>query len=304
MVDIVEEAELEYLLYRIIEGYIEFDGFPTRDPSFRIKSYGQNVYFNVLKECLRDPECLTERDVYILLLNLKEWSPKQEEDLKKLPRIIENNKLDYFHDFFISERKKSRKIVLETNMKKFLDLSVAKHKYDNLLPQNIANGAMWHAMITKMHSGPKKLAALTDYHNRFISENTIRDIALSSEWNTYSSISKNPLGRPSIKMTDYQKKLYAWTNVYRNIKSHPECPPEAIIHDHLAFDGWMIDQNRKERANKSNKIPLKGIKENAQNVYIMTRTDEGADDIMSLNDAKARAKLEALYNKIDETAKK
>lgn len=257
----------------------------------------------VLSACLNDKNCLSDRDVYMLLLGLKQWTQKKEDELKKMQRIIENNKLDYYNDFYIPERKRERKLVLDNNMKRFSELLATRHQYDNLLPTGIANGAMWHAMIGQMHDGPRKLLALADYHNRSIPEHMIRDIALSNEWGSYSSISKNPLGKSAIRMTDYQKKLYSWTNVYRNVRSHPDCPADPLIDDHDAFDGWLIDKNRKDRAEKSTKVQLKGVKPNAQNVYIMTKTDEGADDVMSLNDAKARAKLEALYSKIDETAK-
>jgi hypothetical protein len=300
MGETLKAAELEDTLYRIIDGKIEYDGFITRDPILSIKSAGKKVYNYILKQCLEDPAFFTDRDIYMMLLSTKQWSQKQEEELKKLPKVIENNKLDYYNDFFISERKRTRKIVLDENTSKYMLLVHTRHKYDSLLPSGIANGAMWNEMICRMHNGPNKLGALSDYHNRYISDIILREIAVSNEWGSFSNISKNPLGKSPIKMTDLQRRLYSWTNVYRNVRTHPDCPADSIIDDHDAFDGWMIDQNRKERAKKATQVQIKGIKPNAQNVYIMTKTKEGAEDVLSLNDGIARSKMEALFNKVDE----
>ena len=65
-----------------------------------------------------------------------------------------------------------------------------------------------------------------------------------------------------------QRKLISWTNIYRNIRNHPEFPGQRIIEDHDAFDGWMILLNRKESAEKGHKKQLQNLRPNAQNVFM------------------------------------
>lgn len=289
-------AKIEDSLYRIISGKIEYDGSYIRDPSFSVKKEGKKAYLTALEDFRFDT--LQDRDIYILLLESGQWSPKDEARLKSLPNEIENNKLDYFQNFHSPEKKRMHRGIINNSMGEFVKLNATRHKYSNMTLEGIANGAMWYTMIQRMYGGSDKLMALAYYHNTMVDEDTIRDIALSHEWNSYSGISKNPLRKAPVNMTDLQRKLYSWTNVYRNVRTHPDCPADAIIEDHLAFDGWLINQNRKDRAGKVVKVQLKNLKPNAQNVYVPTKTTNDIQDVMSLNDAEARAKMGALFGKV------
>lgn len=291
----LKTATLEDTLYRIIEGKIEYDGSYIWDPSFSIRREGKKVYLDCLENSKYD--LLQDRDIYILLLEMGVWTSKDESRLKSLPKEIENNKLDYFQDFSNPEKKRTRKMVINNHMAEFVRLNSIRYKYSNMTAEGIANGAMWYAMIQRMYKGENKLLALAHYHNNMVSEDMIRNIALSYEWSTYSSVSKNPLRKSAINLTEIQRKLYSWTNVYRNIRTHPDCPADAIIEDHYAFDGWLINQNRKERATKSTKVQLKNLNPKAQNVYVMANKPADIEDVMSLNDAEARAKMEAIFRK-------
>ena len=292
----LKTAKIEDSLYRIIEGKIEYDGSYIRDPSFSIKKEGKRAYLEVLENFNFDT--LSDRDIYILLLESGQWSTKDEARLKALPNEIENNKLDYFQDFSNPEKKRINKMLINNNTAEFVRLTNIRYKYSNMTLEGIANGAMWHTMIQKMWTGPNKLMALAHYHQTMIDEDMIRNVALSHEWNSYSTISKNPLRKAPVNMTDLQRKLYSWTNVYRNVRTHPDCPTDSIIEDHYAFDGWLINQNRKDRASKTVKVQLKNVKPTAQNVFVVAKTAGDIQDIGSLNDGEARAKMGALFGKM------
>lgn len=292
----LKTAKIEDSLYRIIEGKIEYDGSFIKDPSFSIRREGKRAYLEVIENFNFD--VLSDRDIYILLLESGQWSTKDESRLKSLPNEIENAKLDYFQDFHSPEKKRVNKMLINNYIAEFMKLNSVRHKYSNMTLEGIANGAMWHTMIYKMWGGPNKLMALSYYHSNLVGEDTIRDIALSHEWGSYAGISKNPLHKAPINMTDLQRKLYSWTNVYRNVRTHPDCPTDSIIEDHYAFDGWLINQNRKDRASKTVKVQLKNVKPNAQNVYVVAKTASDIQDIASLNDGEARAKMGAIFGKM------
>lgn len=284
------------MIYRIIEGKLRFeDGF-IKDPSFRIKSYGQKVYNRVYNSG-RWAELMSDRDLFIMMVESKVWSVKEEEQLKKSPSLIEGAKLDYFENFSNAHLKGKSLAKINSLEKDYARLLGKKSQFNNLTIEGVASGAMWHAMICKMYSGTNKLGALAFYQQNFISESDIRDVALSGEWLAISSVSKNPFGRSPINMTDFQRKLCHWTSIYKNVRSHPECPMDEIIEDHNAFDGWMINQNRKDRAEKFSKVQLANVRPDAQNVYLFGNQEQ-AKDVYSLNDSKGRQKINNLFNNV------
>lgn len=277
---------IEAQLYRILSGKLQYEeGFLIRDPSFRIKKLGQKVY----DECLEfiDDDLLTDRDIQIMLMSLGVWSSEKEKRLKDLPKLIEKGKILYFENYANAPIRNEHLNFLNIHLKEFYDLSNIRYKYQYLTPEGIASTAMWTAMIEEMYSGPNKMEALAFYHKNAINEEQIRDIAMSHEWTAYSGLSKSPTGKSPIHMTDYQRRLLSWTNVYKNVRSHPDFPGEKIMGDHIAFDGWMILTNRKESAGKAIKMQFDNLKPNTRNVFIGKSNKEEHDEVMSLNSPEA-----------------
>ena len=80
--------------------------------------------------------------------------------------------------------------------------------------------------------------------------------------------------------------------MYDNIFESPECPPDDVIQDDDALDGWLIVQRRKreedqKRSAAENIIGNSKIS-NADEVFIMT-DPSSAKDVNQLNDPIARA---------------
>lgn len=273
---------IESNLYRILDGKILYEeGSYIRDPSFRIKRLGQNVY----RDCIEfiEDDTLDDRQVQIALIEHDLWDQKKEKRIKELPKIIENAKVSYFQNYSNPPVRNTYKNLLDISTKEFMSLSKVRYKYHYLTIEGIASSAMWMEMINYMYLGKNKIGALGYYYSKSLSELEIRDIALSNEWSVYSSISKSPLQKSPFKMTDYQRKLISWTNVYRNVRNHPDFPGQRVADDHDAFDGWMILLGRKESAEKSKKLNIENLKPNARNVFVGQASKEDEEEIMSLN---------------------
>jgi hypothetical protein len=283
-------SKIESNLYRILDGKISYkEGSFIRDPSFRVKRLGQIVY-NEFIDFLED-DVLDDRQIQIALIEHGAWSSEKEKRIKDLPRVIENIKVDYFQNYGNPSVRSSYKSFLEMSIKEFMSLSKIRYRYHYLTADGIASSAMWMEMISHMYLGENKLGALGYYYANSLNEIDIRDVALSNDWGSYSSITKSPLSKSALKMTDYQRKLISWTNIYRNIRSHPEFPGQRIVEDHDAFDGWMILLNRKEAAEKSHKVQMDNLKPNAQNVFMGQATKQDFEEIMSLNSPEIREKI-------------
>ena len=283
-------SKLESNLYRILDGKIPYkEGSFIRDPSFRVKRLGQIVYEEFID--FYEDDVLDDRQIQIALIEHGSWSQEKEKRIKELPKIIENVKVDYFQNYNNPPVRTNYKNLLDLSLKEFMSLSKIRYKYQYLTIEGIASSAMWMEMISHMYSGENKIGALGHYYSNALSEIDIRDIAISNQWGTYSSLSKSPLGKSPLKMTDYQRKLISWTNIYRNIRSHPEFPGQRVVEDHNAFDGWMILLNRKESAEKGHKKQLQNLRPNAQNVFMGQANDRDTEEIMSLNTPEIREKI-------------
>lgn len=284
---LVDEARRDTLLYRIMSGKLDYGDSYIKEPTRQIKEKGIRIYYDVIKDCI---DVLEDRDIYIFLIHNKEWSFEEQKKLDELPKEIENTKVNYYKDYDSPARRNQNKIELEYKKIKYKELFIKRNKYKSLTAEGIAMGAMWFEMINYMYSGSAKLQALTYYHSNLISDEDIRNIAQSQEWLSFYSASKNVFGRPAIKMTEDQRKLLTWTNVYKNSYSNPDHPREDIFKDHDAFDGWLIFENRKSKITK--KIEMRGVDPKAQNVYIFGKTKQDFEEINSMNTPDARRKIE------------
>lgn len=276
---------VESKLFRILDGKLSYGEGSIKDPSFFVRKLGVKIYDDCL-EFLED-DIFDDRQAQILLMEDGVWNSAKEKRLKELPKLIENNKVFYFNNYSNPPARSSYKNAIDIFTSEFLSLTRIRYKYQYLTPEGIASTAMWTEMIGHMYKGPNKLQALSHYHQNSLTEEDFREIARSNEWGMYSSLSKSPMRKSPIQMTDYQKKLISWTNIYRNVRSNPEFPGQRILEDDDAFDGWMILLNRKENAQKSNKSSFEKLKPNTRNVFMGQANANDFEEIMSLNTPEA-----------------
>ena len=285
---LVDEARRDTLLYRIIRGKIDYKASYIKEPTLKIKEKGQRIYYDIIKDCI---DVLSERDIYLFLLSSNQWTFEEQRKLDALPKELENSKVNYFSNYSSPPQRKYNKIEIQNKKELYRNLFLKRNKYRNLTKQGIANGAMWFEMINFMYNGTDKLAAINYYHSNSISEEDLRSIAIGETWLSYYAAGKNIFGKSSINMTDDQRRLITWSNIYKNCRSNPDCPDEQIVSDHDAFDGWLITERRKNKVTK--KIEnIKGIDPNATNVYLFSNTNEDHEEIVSLNTPAALAKIE------------
>lgn len=82
--------------------------------------------------------------------------------------------------------------------------------------------------------------------------------------------------------------------MYDNIYKSSECPPDEIINDYDALDGWMIVQRRKRDAQLNNRIVEDGISnekiKNSDHIFVLTG-QEDIDKIYNLNTVENKINL-------------
>jgi hypothetical protein len=80
--------------------------------------------------------------------------------------------------------------------------------------------------------------------------------------------------------------------MYDSAYEHPDCPNDKVIEDDDMFDGWMIYQRREndkaKDKNRANKLLEGKNLDKAQEVFLMAKTNEEAQNIYNLNDNQSR----------------
>jgi hypothetical protein len=120
-----------------------------------------------------------------------------------------------------------------------------------------------------------------------LSLSDVKSIARSPLWRTYWICNKNSKifdGCVS-DWTDDQRLLYNMSQMYDNVREHPECPDDKVIEDDDMLDGWMIDQRAQQMKNKKIKaFDNKHNTGNAKEVFLFPNNQEEFSEVMSLND--------------------
>lgn len=289
---LINKARRDFLLYRIIDGRLPYEDSYIRDPLYKTKLLGSRVYYETLTDCI---DVLSDRDIYIFLVSTNQWSFEEQQKLDLLPKEIEKLKIDLYKNYSNPAKRKEIKFTLANKKENLTELFGRRNKYYNLTKEGIALGAKWYAMIPKMYKGKDWGPAIRFYQSNFISEEDIRSICLDSDFVSYFNASKNIFGRPSIKMTDDQRRLLMWSTIYKNVRGGMDPPSDRIIEDHDAFDGYLIFENRKSKGAK--KAEQKGIDPNAKTVYFGQMSKDEHEEVMALNSPEAIIQMNKEFKK-------
>lgn len=320
----MDQESKEKIINRICAGYLSFiydkAGFFIGSPTLEIKCRADDWYEEFYEDSLNNG-FYSEDDFEFYLLDNELWTDSNESKLKSLIKDIENIKVGIYESIFKSNQKIKLKKALVVANTELMQLYNQKHLYDHLSAKGHAKNlklkylvAMsiynnkWEPIftndITYLDSNNKIIdRAMFVYGENRIGEETYRLIASTDPWrNIWNCGKDNDLfGKPLIHWTDEQKSLCLWSRIYDNVYENNDCPPEDVINDNDALDGWMILQRRKRQAMSNRNEAEKRIGDkvkNANEIFIVADTAEDARKIEDLNDATGRAIKRQRFNYI------
>lgn len=285
--------ERELLVYRIISGYIRYKFedkvFLIKSPSDSIKYQAQEVfieYYNKAKD-IGIPENYYE---------LIDWTNKEEDRLENIKLEIEDSKIDLYNNFYNESNAAIIKSRLSSLKQEQATLYNKKHSFSHLTREGIASHAKRLFILEKCTylNGKRynfveiSLNTIFNYCNEVnITEEMYREISRSEPWASYWRT------KPRFKsVSEEQKYTILWSHQYDSVYKHPDCPPDDIIEDDDALDGWMLikKREREQRQNVSlvdKKLSNSKIKQ-ADEVYLMASSDKEIRQIESLNTPDAQ----------------
>lgn len=307
----MENWEREYLIQQVVSGIILCDvkgkTYSYQNPSIDHRSFAQKVYKDIYEQCKAEG-IWSENDLLQHLLLTNQWSSAEEEKLERLIKDVPTLKIKVFELHLKSVEREMCRVALNDTRAKIDELYYKKHALDFLSCHGIASSAK-HRYLTgasiyykgkpywKDYSGwqrPDNLldAIITEVSKNRITEKQYRELARNEPWRSYWSAAKNSgrgvFDKASIDLTDSQKNILLYAQMYDNIAESPDCPCEEIVEDDDALDGWMLTQRKKRDEETGRGDILSSIRNekirNSEEVFIMVNTPEDAKKIYEAND--------------------
>lgn len=302
----MDNRDISLLLSRILSGFYVFVHNDTKYklvyPDINVK-YEAELYSQKEYENNKFNDWISEDDIVNVLINIGIWTPDGDTKLKSLEKSIEDVKVDIYKNYINQPKLKGLRKTLANYKKNYHRQYEARHCLDHITAdgysqilknQYILINSIFDSSNKKicenLESGDFNL--LSSLSSTIISNNIdisiFRKIAQSDIWRNYWSANKDRIFDKSvIEWTDEQRTLVIITKMYDSAHEHPECPPDNIISDDDAFDGWMILQkreNEKIRSKKRTENMLGGKLNKAGEVFLMARNKDEAEGIYNLND--------------------
>ena len=309
-------------LSRILSGFYYFvlnnNQYKLVYPDISVR-YEAEIYADNERENNKFGEWLSDQDILYYLIEYGMWTTNGDESLKTLEKQIEDQKVALYQSILNPPQTKNIRRYLEGFKKSYNKLYATRHSFDHLTLDgyidNIKNQYLLAHSIYDINNNRifndiqnidfNQLTQFSENISSYIIDiETFRTIARSDLWRNYWSANKDRLfDKPVVSWTDEQKTLVVLTKMYDSAYEHPDCPSDKIIEDDDMFDGWMIYQRREnektKEKNRANKILEGKNLGKAQEVFLMAKTNEEAQNIYNLNDSQSRNIIKEREKAID-----
>lgn len=136
---------------------------------------------------------------------------------------------------------------------------------------------------------------LSAWQSEQLQEAQFRSLARSDAWRSVWQCrtgATSLFGLAACDYTDEQQQLVAVSQLFDNVREHPECPPDDVLADDDMLDGWLILERRKHKKSQDELDVEAGItsKEirNSQEIYRVVNTKEQASRVRNLNSPQSQ----------------
>lgn len=321
----MENWEREYLVQQIVSGIIlcEINGkvYSHQNPPIEHRSFAQKVYKDTYEQC-KEEGIWDEKELLQFLFLTDQWSSAEEEKLERLIKDVPTLKIKVYELQLKSVEQEMCRRALNETREKIDELYYKKHALDYLSCHGIASSAKFRYLIGasiyykgkpywKDFSGWKKSdylldAIINEVSKHRLTEKQFRELARNDPWRSCWSAAKNSgrgiFDKASIDLTESQRNILLYAQMYDNIAESPDCPNEEVIDDDDALDGWMLTQRKKRNEETGRNDILSNIKNekirNSEEVFIMVNTPEDAKKIYEANDIAGKVAFSQRMNQI------
>lgn len=301
----IQTVDQEVLLHQVMTGVtrclVVDVPYYIHAPSPAHKMEAAFVYKDMLYECSFGG-VLTDEEMLQVMIDNDLWNMDEEAELNSIPTRLDALKVDMFTKYvgFQSKRvEKSRRMVQRLRKRQY-ELAIRRHEYDFYTQTGLARMVQMQYLIARNTKGANKQPIDLEIENDWLirqllevysgnrpDELQLRSLARYAVWRMIWASGRQEgrvFGVPSIRLTQEQQNLIAWSKLYDNVHEHPEPPDKEVIEDNDLLDGWIIcEQNKREKERRERSGGDKQ-KPGAQEMYVMAETADDAKRIEAMND--------------------
>ena len=251
---------------------------------------------------------MTEDQMIKWMIQQGLWHRADDNELDKIDRAIEDAKVEMFKNYTDKDKVKTLRIVLGALIKKKIEKISYKNSYFSNTCEGIAALQKTSWIIKNSTYLEDKLydfeehditSVINLWQQTNMSDSQIRELARNEPWRSLWSMRESAgiklfINKDFQELTNNQKNLIVWSQLYDNIRESMDVPPDEVIEDDDMLDGWFIEQGRKRKREVKKKhledsLTNKDIT-NKDEVYVMSKKDDssGIQDIYDMNEATSR----------------
>lgn len=263
----------EKIVHRLLYGEYLFTirgiQYKLVQPSPKIKVMADLYYDETIRKN-RFGTWLKDRDCIAILVKNGLCSPNIDENIKKISERIDDLKVELYENLFKQTLFEKTQKTLNMVKAKHEEMIRIRHMLDHLTLNGYAEMVRRQFIICKtLYYAEKNMLVWDDIDNidydimelvihesikNVVGVTELREIARTDPWKSLWNVSKgNPFSVPIGELTDEQKTVILFSQMYDNIAKHPECPPDDIIENDDLLDGWMIRERRKKEKDQMSK---------------------------------------------------
>lgn len=327
-------TNFEKLVSRIVSGVVPlrlyYGGqnrrFQIRRPSRFQMLELEDIYEDALAQA-EASEQFTDEELECWLWDEGLWDEQREAALVGIPKDIEKLKIGLFekrHDLDVVGH--ARK-ALSRAKQKHAELLQERHFHDSASCSGFARTIkVQHRLAMGLYENDAKVFPNTAYlddssdllqnvllawSSAQLDEHTLRAIARNAPWRPIwqaRECSGSLFGIPACDYTEEQQQLVAASQLYEQIRQHPECPPEYVLEDDDMLDGWLILEHRKQtkagdEQDVESTIRNPNIKSSQEVFKFVGRNKEFAEKVTAMNTEGAKKTIEKRFGAIEAKGK-
>ena len=298
--------EREFFVSRIISGRLKYekDGLVLfMHPLTVTQNYeAQEVFKTTYNEALSEG-IMTEEEGLLMLVEHGLWTDDEQELMEGIEKDMEQLKVEVYEAFFKTSLKDAARDLLKKATKKYSELYEKRHHYDYVNCQGLSTYARWSWIIENSvrnaDGSPYKWEEITTqdflahYQSSGLGEGEYRELARTEPWRTIWTAGKTNgklFDVPGVELTIEQKTLMAWSGLYDNVGESHESPPDEIIEDDDALDGWLLVQRRDRDRDRVKSQAEGGLSEKTMNSdeVIIFGDGDGIDKVNAMNTPESK----------------
>ena len=282
----------------------------TRQSSARERYLADFFSYQVYEQAFKEGVFVQE-EIELIAIENGWWTEEKEEELKNIPKDIEQMRVDYYNNFIRDNAKLLIKKAINKKEERYKKLISEKYELYSYTCESLQTQAYEMELLRRCTSFLYDEQSSIDrldmnllqsrYNKEILSDKELRELSKDNEWKSIWAASKDGRQIFSVEtcdLSEMQRALIGWSRMYDNIYESMETPSEDIINDDIAIDGWFALQSRK-REDEQKKSQADGLPESAE-VFVPVSNKKEAQRVHDMNDLAGKRQISSRMKDLKE----